>query len=91
MSAGARALIDRAKVHGMDVLVAAVGTDVGALALDVVRHALRLKRSRRLIARCLRRIALHRRMGTSRDCSLHEPAVASDLLAATSASCAPPA
>ena len=43
MRAEARSLIERAKARGMDVLVAAAGTDAGAVALAAVRHALHLK------------------------------------------------
>jgi DNA-binding MarR family transcriptional regulator len=40
---GARSLIERAKGRTTEVLVAAAGTDVGALALEVIKHALRAK------------------------------------------------
>jgi hypothetical protein len=40
---GARSLIERAKGRGMEVLVAAAGTDVGELALEAVKHVLRAK------------------------------------------------
>ena len=39
----ARSLIERAKGRGMEVLIAAAGTDAGALALAAVQHALHLK------------------------------------------------
>jgi hypothetical protein len=40
---GARTLIQSAKGRGMEILVAAAGTDVGALALGAVKHVLRAK------------------------------------------------
>lgn len=40
---GARSLIERAKGRTTEVLVAAAGSDVGALALEVIKHALRAK------------------------------------------------
>ena len=40
---GARSLIERAKGRTTEVFVAAAGTDIGALALEVVKHVLRAK------------------------------------------------